>query len=184
MPRLDEFLPILDDRDGRALEELVAWWRRGGWRVKQLLRRRPPRDRGPDLRLGIPTADIEPGEAGTFAEYAIEDGEWSATGDEREDVADGAGAGALTDERFLLVRVGGAWLYQPFGPLVRQATASETISAGGSGTARLHKAGADAGIDVTAHLDWAEGGEEVSSGKEVFVSWVGERFQITGAECE
>lgn len=69
--------------------------------------------------------------------------------------------------------------------------ADSNINAAASGTVSLWRGTtgidlADTGDNVTAWLDWAEGGEKVSAGKEVWIRWFSEEqiWRIIGAECE
>ena len=68
------------------------------------------------------------------------------------------------------------------GPLEWSGT-SAAISAGSSGTVTLNATGSPT---VTAHLDWMDGGEGISSGKEVLVRWFLQesKWRIVAAECE
>ena len=63
-----------------------------------------------------------------------------------------------------------------------------TITAGSSGTVSIWSGStlADTGVNVTAWLDWMDGGENVSSGKELLIQWFPDRgkWQIIGADCE
>lgn len=69
--------------------------------------------------------------------------------------------------------------------LIRRAVTDATISANGSGLATIDIDGAGTdGTQVTVYLDHAHGGEQVSSGKEIFIAWIVDRWVIFGAECE
>jgi hypothetical protein len=69
---------------------------------------------------------------------------------------------------------------------VVRGVADGTIAYGSSGTVSLWTEGGDSGDDVTAHLDWMHGDENVSSGKEVLVEWfpTESKWRIVAAECE
>jgi hypothetical protein len=64
--------------------------------------------------------------------------------------------------------------------------ADGNISVDSSGTISLYDDGSDTGENVTAYLDWMHGDEQVSSGKEVLVTWfpMESKWRITAAECE
>jgi hypothetical protein len=60
------------------------------------------------------------------------------------------------------------------------------ITAGGSGTVSIHfmASGTPSEYNVTGHLDWMHGSENISASKQVLLSWVDGQWLITGAECE
>jgi hypothetical protein len=62
-----------------------------------------------------------------------------------------------------------------------------TITAGSSGTVHVYSdPSTDMGVDVTAYLDWMEGGDNISTDKELRIEWemLEAKFRIVGAECE
>jgi hypothetical protein len=62
-----------------------------------------------------------------------------------------------------------------------------TITAGGSGSVDVYSdAATDTGQNVTAYLDWMDGGNDISAGKEVRIEWepLEAIFRVVGAECE
>ena len=65
-----------------------------------------------------------------------------------------------------------------------RATAASTVAAGSSGTFNVY--GTSPQQTLTAWLDWAEGGQQVSAGKEVFLEYfrADNKWRVTGAECE
>jgi hypothetical protein len=66
------------------------------------------------------------------------------------------------------------------------AKADSTITAGSSGTVSIWDDTSDTTDNVTAYLDWMDGGNDISSGKELLIMYFPElgRWQIIGAECE
>ena len=64
--------------------------------------------------------------------------------------------------------------------------ADSDITTGSTGTVSMWENGSDTLYNITAHLDWMHGSEQVSSGKEVIVKWFAHerRWRIVGAECE
>ena len=73
--------------------------------------------------------------------------------------------------------------------LIRRGKAAAEISVDGSASVSIWTgsgAGADSTANVTAHLRWMDGGEAVSSGKEVLVQYIPDMTQwlVIGAECE
>lgn len=64
--------------------------------------------------------------------------------------------------------------------------ADSTISVDSSGVVSIWVDGEDSGEDVTAHLDWMHGDEQISADKQVIVTWfpLDAKWRITAAECE
>jgi hypothetical protein len=61
------------------------------------------------------------------------------------------------------------------------------VNPGANGDVSIWRNGADTGYVVSGvKLDWTEGGEKISSGKEVFIIWLAyeKLWRFTGAECE
>lgn len=73
-----------------------------------------------------------------------------------------------------------------FDETIKQAKPDSTITAGSSGTFSIYEDGTDTTKNVTGHLDWAEGGEDMTSGKEAFLRFFHDRKEwvVIGAECE
>jgi len=69
---------------------------------------------------------------------------------------------------------------------ILKGVADAQITAGSSGTVSIWKAGADTGDNVTAHLNWMHGGQNVSISKQVLVKYFADesKWVIIGAECE
>lgn len=67
-------------------------------------------------------------------------------------------------------------------PPTLDATATSTITAGGTGTATL----TESGESITAHLTHITGGENITSGKNIRVRWneFQDRYDVIDAECE
>jgi hypothetical protein len=67
---------------------------------------------------------------------------------------------------------------------VRKATASGTITAGGTGTANVYVNGSSRG-SVTVYLDWMDSGGNIGSNTEMFIQYFHDqdRWQVIGAEC-
>ncbi len=74
--------------------------------------------------------------------------------------------------------------FQPYG-LFRKGKSDSTISAGTSGTVSIYIGSTDTLLNLSAALDWAEGGTDLSSNKECFVEYKRDetKWQITGREC-
>lgn len=73
------------------------------------------------------------------------------------------------------------------GNIVKLAKSDSTITAGSSGTVSIYSdPSTDSGDNVTAWADWMDGGQDISSGKELLIMWFpGEnKWRIIGAECE
>lgn len=75
--------------------------------------------------------------------------------------------------------------------IVKIGKADAAITFDSSGTVSIWKRNGsgtlvDTTENVTAHLDWMHGDENVSSGKEVLVAWFQDEgiWRIIGAECE
>lgn len=70
--------------------------------------------------------------------------------------------------------------------LMFKATADADITSSGSALVSMFLGAGDSGINVTAHLLHGEGGEKVSSGKEIYVRWfeIENQWQWIGGECE
>lgn len=70
--------------------------------------------------------------------------------------------------------------------LIFKAKADANVTAGGTGTFSIWVGGSDSGVNVTATLDWAEGGTDVSLGKEVYVRYFPDedKWYWFGGECE
>lgn len=77
-----------------------------------------------------------------------------------------------------------AVLLGDYGPTIRRATASGTITAGGSGTANVYVNGATRG-SVTVYLDWMDAGGNIGSGTEMFIQYFHDedKWRVVGAEC-
>ena len=73
----------------------------------------------------------------------------------------------------------------PFG-LLQQCKPDANISSGGNGTASVYAGATDTGVNITLYVDWAEGAEQVSSGKESWAAYSIEqqRWNWLGGECE
>jgi len=72
-------------------------------------------------------------------------------------------------------------------PIVQRIGKTDsTITDGSSGVVSLWDANADTGANITAHLDWMTGSEDISSGTEVLITWfpIEGKWRITGADCE
>lgn len=67
-----------------------------------------------------------------------------------------------------------------------KAVADGAITAGSSGTVSVYDGGSDSSYNVTAHLNWMHGSENVSSGKELLIRWFEDeaKWVIVAAECE
>jgi len=73
--------------------------------------------------------------------------------------------------------------------LLRLGKPDSNVTAGGTGTISIWSGSGtatDTTENSTAELDWMEGGDDISSGKEVLIQWVIDegQWRITGAECE
>ena len=70
--------------------------------------------------------------------------------------------------------------------IVKRGKTDAGILSGNSGTVSIYRSAIDSGDNVTAHLLWAHGGQQVSADKEVFVAWFEDenKWIIIGAECE
>jgi hypothetical protein len=69
---------------------------------------------------------------------------------------------------------------------VKIGKADADIAVDATGTISIWRAGADTTENETASLDWMAGTTQVSSGKEVMITWFADEgiWRITGAECE
>lgn len=72
------------------------------------------------------------------------------------------------------------------GRLFYKAVADSAITDGSSGTVSIWENGVDTGTNVTAHLNWVTGGEDISAGKELVIWWFDDeqKWVILIAECE
>ena len=70
--------------------------------------------------------------------------------------------------------------------IVKIGKADADIAVDTTGTISIWRAGVDTTEDETASLDWMAGTTQVSSGKEVMITWFADEgiWRITGAECE
>lgn len=77
-----------------------------------------------------------------------------------------------------------AVLLGDYGPTIRKAKASGTITAGSSGTANVWINGASRG-SVTAYLDWMDSAGNIGSNTEILIQYFHDqdRWQVVGAEC-
>lgn len=77
-----------------------------------------------------------------------------------------------------------AVLLGDYGPTIRKAKASGTITAGSSGTANVWVNGASRG-SVTAYLDWMDSAGNIGSNTEMLIQYFHDqdRWQVVGAEC-
>lgn len=62
----------------------------------------------------------------------------------------------------------------------------ETLTSGSNATCSIWEDDSDTGDNIEVYLDWAEGAENVSSGKEIFAYWSPEecKWNWLGGECE
>ena len=69
---------------------------------------------------------------------------------------------------------------------VKIGKADADISVGSTGTISIWRDGSDTTENEDAKLDWMAGTTQVSSGKEVMITWFADEgiWRITGAECE
>ena len=72
------------------------------------------------------------------------------------------------------------------GQTVKIGKADADIAVDATGTISIWRAGVDTTENETASLDWMAGTTQVSSGKEVLITWFADEgiWRITGAECE
>jgi hypothetical protein len=75
---------------------------------------------------------------------------------------------------------------QPPVQTVKIGKTDADIIVGSSGSISIWSGGVDTGDNQTAHLDWMAGTTDVSSGKEVLITYFADEdlWRITGAECE
>ena len=67
------------------------------------------------------------------------------------------------------------------------AVADGVIPAGGTGNVKVWQSGADTNFPITGvELQWMDGGQDISSGKEVLICWFPFEnvWRVIGAECE
>lgn len=70
--------------------------------------------------------------------------------------------------------------------LILKCKPDSNITAGSSGTVSVWSGGSDSGVNLTAHVDWMDGGDDVSSGKEAMIKYFPDedKWYVIGAECE
>jgi hypothetical protein len=85
---------------------------------------------------------------------------------------------SLEYNRFIVLVAGGQ--------TVKIGKADADIAVDATGTISIWRDGADTTENETAKLDWMAGTTQVSSGKEVLITWFADEgiWRITGAECE
>jgi hypothetical protein len=77
-------------------------------------------------------------------------------------------------------------LASPSEQTVKIGKADANIAVDATGTISIWRDGADTTENEDAKLDWMAGTTQVSSGKEVMITWFADEgiWRITGAECE
>lgn len=73
----------------------------------------------------------------------------------------------------------------PYG-LEQQGKPDSTITSGSSGTVSIYAGVTDTGVNITGNVNWADSGDDVTSGKESFWKYSLEQAQWNwiGGECE